>query len=204
MKGWELTAEGFDLFLNWLSADREQAGRKFEALRRRLVTFFDARGCLDAEGLADKTIDRLVRKLPTLTPEFLASFTETTTAAKDSHAAYCYRFAHYIHLEYLQNIRTEEGLLTEIAPLAVVEADEQDAEESRFNCLDHCLETLPREKRELLLLYFEKEKQAKVEHHKWLADHFGLSLNALRLQIHRLTHKLYDCITACQTQETNA
>ncbi|MFN8001496.1 MAG: hypothetical protein U0X75_10820 [Acidobacteriota bacterium] len=92
---------------------------------------------LDAEGLADKTIDRLVRKLPTLTPEFLASFTETTTAAKDSHAAYCYRISRITSTwNTCKTYGSEEGLLTEIAPLAVVEADEQDAEESRFNCLD--------------------------------------------------------------------
>ena len=44
MKNWELTGEAFDLFLSWLDADRDQAAFKYEALRRRLIVFFDCRG----------------------------------------------------------------------------------------------------------------------------------------------------------------
>lgn len=193
MKDWNLTKEEFDFFLNWLSPDREEAGRKFEALRRRLITFFDARGCADAEGLTDKTIDRVVRKLPTLTPDFLASFAGGATTLKNPQAAYCYRFAHYVHLEYLEKAAIEGGEMDGNHPASI--NDEQERKELRARRLDHCLQMLPAEKRQLLVLYFEKEKQAKVDHHKWLAEHFGYSLNALRLQIHRLTRKLYDCIS---------
>jgi DNA-directed RNA polymerase specialized sigma24 family protein len=200
MKGWELTEEGLDLFLNWLSPDREQAGQKFEALRRRLITFFDARGCADAEGLADKTIDRIIGKLPSLDPSFLASFGNENTSLKDPRAAYCYRFAHYVHLEYLEKVRAEEGAPAENLSVSA-NIDEKERKELRLNCLERCLQTLPAEKRQLLLLYFEKEKQAKVDHRKRLAERFGYSLNALRLQIHRLTLNLYDCIVACQAQE---
>jgi DNA-directed RNA polymerase specialized sigma24 family protein len=197
MKDWNLTKEEFNFFLNWLSPDQEEAGRKFEAIRRRLITFFDARGCADAEGLADKTIDRVIRKLPTLTTDSLASFTCETNTLKNPQAAYCYRFAHYVHLEYLEKAAIEGSELDGNQPTSS-NLDEQERKELRSRCLDHCLQILPAEKRRLLTLYFEKEKQAKVDHHKWLAEHFGYSLNALRLQIHRLTHKMYDCISDCE------
>jgi len=197
MKDWKLTEEELNFFLNWLSPDREEAGRKFEALRRRLITFFDARGCADAEGLTDRTIDRVIRKLPSLSPDFLASFTAETISLKNPQAAYCYRFAHYVHLEYLEKAGSDGGEPEGDQP-ASTNTDEQERRELRSRCLDHCLQTLPPEKRRLLALYFEKEKQAKVDHHKWLAEQFGYSLNALRIQIHRLTHKMYDCISGCE------
>jgi DNA-directed RNA polymerase specialized sigma24 family protein len=200
MENWNLTEEDFNFFLNWLSPEPQEAGRKFEALRRRLITFFDVRCCSDAEGLADQTIDRVMRKLPSLSADLLSSFASETTSLKNPQAAYCYRFAHYVHLEYLKKLASEGGELDE-NHYAAVSADETKRKELRADCLDRCLKTLPPQKRRLLMLYFEKEKQAKVEHHQWLAGHFGYSINALRLQIHRLTHKMHDCISACQANQ---
>lgn len=200
VKGWKLTEEDFNFFMNWLSTNPEEAGRKFEALRRRLITFFDARACFDAEGLADKTIDRVMRKLPTLSKDFLSTFTTEANSIKDPKIAYCYRFAHYVHLDYLESAKAQSGEPDENLP-AFVNPDELEKKELRVNCLEQCLRTLPSQKQQLLVSYFEKEKQAKVDHHLRLADQFGYSLNALRLQIHRLTNKMYDCISACQAGE---
>lgn len=36
MTDWELTEESFNLFLSWLSKDRDVAGKKHEDIRRRL------------------------------------------------------------------------------------------------------------------------------------------------------------------------
>jgi hypothetical protein len=40
MKELNLTSEGFEIFLNWLDLDREAAGQRYEAIRRRLSAFF--------------------------------------------------------------------------------------------------------------------------------------------------------------------
>src|SRR5262245_4973774 len=61
-KDWELTKEDFDRFLTWLHPDREQAGQKYEEIRRRLVIIFNARRCPEAEDLADETINRVIRR----------------------------------------------------------------------------------------------------------------------------------------------
>ena len=60
-----MTVEGLEMLLAWLDADRDAAGRKYEALRRKLLWFFIWRGCpeVEADALADETLDRMAEKL---------------------------------------------------------------------------------------------------------------------------------------------
>jgi len=58
-----MTQEAFDLLLAQLDGDREQAAIRYEALRRKLLKFFEWRGCAFTEELADDTIDRIARSL---------------------------------------------------------------------------------------------------------------------------------------------
>ncbi len=58
-----LTETGFKRLLESLDSDREIAGQKYERIQRKLVSFFEWRGCAAAEDLADKTIDRVTRRL---------------------------------------------------------------------------------------------------------------------------------------------
>src|ERR1017187_765621 len=57
-----LTQGPFDRFLARLDPDREQAGKKYEILRCKLITFFRYRDCPEAEDLTDETMDRVIRK----------------------------------------------------------------------------------------------------------------------------------------------
>jgi hypothetical protein len=61
---WTLTQEGFDGLLTWLSPDREQAGRKYEEIRLRLIKIYTRRGCTTPEELADEVFNRVTKKLP--------------------------------------------------------------------------------------------------------------------------------------------
>src|SRR5215216_2251273 len=61
---WTLTSEEFDDLLSWLDPNRERAGSRYEEIRAGLIKRFRWRGCSDAEDLADKTINRVVKKLP--------------------------------------------------------------------------------------------------------------------------------------------
>ena len=59
-----LTQESFDKLLAWLDADREQAGQKYEEIRRELIRYFLIRGYYnEAEELADETINRAAQKI---------------------------------------------------------------------------------------------------------------------------------------------
>src|ERR687883_865457 len=63
-KEWTLTQESFDRLLAWLDPDREQAGKKYEEVRSRLVRGFSSHGCPVPEDLADEAINRVAKLLP--------------------------------------------------------------------------------------------------------------------------------------------
>ena len=65
-KDWFLSQEAFDALLKWLDSDREQAAMKYEDIRKRLIKIFTGRDCVEAEDLADETINRVVSKLDEL------------------------------------------------------------------------------------------------------------------------------------------
>ena len=55
--------ERFESFLARLDTDREAAGQRYEDLRRKLIRFFEWNSCLNADDLADETLDRVQEKL---------------------------------------------------------------------------------------------------------------------------------------------
>src|SRR5262245_20430567 len=57
------TKEEFDCLLAYLSPDREEAGKEYETLRRKLIKLFQYRGCHSPEELADETINRIAKKI---------------------------------------------------------------------------------------------------------------------------------------------
>lgn len=186
MRDWELTAESFELFLTWLDTDREQAAHQYEAIRRRLIVFFDCRGCADSEGLADETINRVIRQ----TPELRETFTGDPIHR-------LYGVAHYLHLEYLtKRVKTDGGAVPDAA--RELNAEEHAAEkELRSRCLDKCLLKLAPDERSLVIQYYRESKQAKIDHRKWLAQQWGLSASTLRTRMNRLRQQLRECITSC-------
>src|SRR4051812_16697774 len=60
---WVFTEEMFESLLQWLHADRKQAGELYEEIRAGLIKFFEWRGCRFAEECADNTIYRVARKV---------------------------------------------------------------------------------------------------------------------------------------------
>src|SRR5262245_33334282 len=58
-----LTPESFQLLMRWLDSDSEVAARKYEAIQRRLIKFFECHGAHRPEEDADATIDRVARRL---------------------------------------------------------------------------------------------------------------------------------------------
>ena len=61
-----LTKEALDGLLECLSADRELAAEAYEEIRRKLITFFEFRGCLTPQDQADETIHRVARRIQEL------------------------------------------------------------------------------------------------------------------------------------------
>lgn len=190
IKDRELTAEAFERFLAWLDADREQAGRKYEAIRRGLIILFNCRSCAAAEDLADETINRAIRQLPSIEDSY-----------EGDPANYLYGIARFVALEYFnRRLKRDGGPPPEDLP-DPSPPDEESEKEAISRCLRRCLEKLKPEKRKMFILYYREGTRLNLDHRKSLAERFGCSINALRIQIHRLSEELRLCIADCRGRE---
>ena len=176
-KDWILTQESFDALLAWLDPSREEAGRKYEQIRVRLIKIFTCRGCYESEDLADETINRVSKKLP-----------DIEAAYEGAPTPYFYGVANKVHMEYLRR----KPVPTPPAPTGDSELIEQE-----FECLEKCIEKLTLENRRVVRQYYKGEKTAKIVQRKKLADGLGIALNALRIRAHRLRGTLQQCVELC-------
>ena len=176
-----MTQEAFDRLLLWLDPDRARAGERYEEIRRRLIKIFINRGCAGADELADETINRVARRLP-----------EVASTYVGYPALYFYGVAQRVHLEYLKS-RQLTGELSANAPSPTPE----EGLEPELTCLEECVARLTAQNRELILLYYRDEGQAKIEERKRLAERLGIGTNALRIRAHRIRAGLQECVLAC-------
>ncbi len=187
-----ITQENFDELLAWLHPDREQAGLKYEPLRRSLIKIFAWRGCMDAEGLADETINRVADKVHQLRTTFVGD-----------PSLYFYGVAnHLIKEDQKQRAKFQARMEEAEASAAVSPPQEEEDEdlEQEYECFRACLEKLDPGNRELIVAYYLKEKRAKIDHRKELAKRLGIGLNALRVRMRRIRAALEECIEDCLKQ----
>lgn len=192
-KQWELTQDAFETLLNWLDSDRDQAGRKYEEIRLRLIKIFTCRRCLEAEDLADETINRVSLKAGDLAETY-----------EGNPALYFYGVAQKVQLEYarkLHPIGTEPDLNRLAGNAHQSSTHVPPDPETDHRCLDECLEKLPPENRRLVLEYYQHEKQGKIDHRKRLADELGIAANALRIRAHRIRRALQECLQDCLAEQ---
>jgi DNA-directed RNA polymerase specialized sigma24 family protein len=184
MKDWELTEESFNLFLSWLSADRDAAGRKYEDIRRRLIVILECRACAEPEDVADEAITRFIRRLP-----------ELINTYKGDPFPYILVIARNVQHEREKKpyLPLPENL--DEVPAEPVETDELD--DRVHNCLDQCLSKLEPKSRDLLMDYYQNDKQDKIDFRKKLARQLGIAANALRLRVHRLRSHVHACLNNC-------
>src|SRR5437660_7899310 len=138
-KEWVLTQEAFDRLLDWLDADRDRAGKKYETVRLRLIKIFTCRGCTEAEDLADETINRVTAKVEEVAENY-----------SGDPALYFYGVAQKVHLEYLRKRQTPQVT----APVLPPEETEEE-----YECLERCIERLPPDYLRLVIEYYQQEKQ---------------------------------------------
>jgi DNA-directed RNA polymerase specialized sigma24 family protein len=174
-----ITQEQFDSLLTWLGNERDLAGRKYETIRSGLVRIFAARGFSDAEDLADETINRVTMRL------------------RDIRANYKGEPALYFH-GVAKNIIRESSRRREIAAGVVdvrVEPKTDVTEEQ--DCLGHCLDRLPGNKRDLILDYYTYEGREKVQHHKQMAGQLKITEGAFRSRAFQIRLNLENCMRQC-------
>jgi DNA-directed RNA polymerase specialized sigma24 family protein len=183
---WSLTREAFDKLLAAFSQERDEAARQYEALRKRLIRFFEWRAIPLADDRVDETLNRVARRID-------------QGEQVDNVVAYAYRVAYLVFLETLK-----EPELVDIDqttnPLTSAQILEDAEHEPRQHCFDLCLGGLTVDNRKIILSYYQEERGAKIQLRKNLADQLKISLDALRIRAHRIRKGLEECITSCLRQ----
>jgi DNA-directed RNA polymerase specialized sigma24 family protein len=172
-----ITPPTFDSLLEWLDPDRDQAGKIYEQIRRRLIKIFECRGCHDADVLADTTFDRVTSKVPKIAKDYVGE-----------KSLYFYGVAQNV---YRESIRKRPPVAS---PPPIEKSDDIEKE---FECLDRCVLQLTASNRDLVLEYYQNDKRAKIEHRRALAEKLGVAQNALRIRAHRIRLTLQQCLQTC-------
>lgn len=174
-----ITREQFDSLLAWLDSDREIAGKKYETIRAGLVRVFISKGFSDAEAHADEAIDRVIQRLPDIRETY-----------EGEPVRYFHGVARFVILE---NMRRRE---TTVEELSAVWVDPRPTSQEH-ECLDHCLQLLPEQKRDLILDYLLYEGQRKIEHHRQMAKELSITDVALRGRVHQIRVRVEKCVREC-------
>lgn len=186
-----LASESFEALLAALDPDRERAGEEYERLRRKLIVFFDWRGCARAEELADEAIDRAGRRL-----------VEGERILGGSAARYVLGVARFLVRESRAVANKWVSIEAGAEPAAVEPAPA--GGEPDLDCLERCLAALAPESRALLLAYYERERGDRIAHRRELAGRLGIGANALRLRLHRVRALVEECVRGCMAERAPA
>ncbi|MFN7949955.1 MAG: hypothetical protein U0Z53_31700 [Blastocatellia bacterium] len=178
-----LSPEAFSSFRRRLAPEAERAGEEYEELRQMLVKFFECRGAVFADELADETLSRVIRRIG-------------EGEAVEHLNAYCFGVARLLLLESLRSPEHGQTGLDALPPLAAPEPEVEN-DDARLECLRQCLDARPAESRELIVEYYRDERRTKIDVRQRLADRLGIRRNALTRRMVRLRAQLERCITRC-------
>jgi DNA-directed RNA polymerase specialized sigma24 family protein len=184
----ELTQEALDRFLRSLDPDRDIAGAKYLEVHKNLERFFEWRGCPSPLDHADEAITRTAQRLV------------RGDAIRDP-ATYVIGVARLLFLEIQKELAKERRIAAAHAELPQTSAARPEATELRVECLHGCLDRLPADNRELILLYYEGEKGAKINNRKHLTEQLQVNVSTLRMRALRIRERLMLCVETCVSQK---
>jgi RNA polymerase sigma factor (sigma-70 family) len=179
------------LLLSWLDENREQATTAYLDLRRGLVKIFSWNHCADPEGLTDEVFDRVIKKLPGLMDSY-----------EGNPKLYFYAVANNVIKEYRKAASSHVSLDGFDYPSDASLTDEQETLETMSDCLERCLQGLSKEKRDLILSYYSREKREKLLHRAEMARRLGVPIGTLRVKMLRIRTRLEECIEDCLDEKT--
>ena len=199
-RDWSMTQTSFDLLLVQLDRDRESAGEKYQHVRNKLMNFFRWRGCTTPEDYADRTIDRVARRV--------GEGAEIT--ARDPYL-YFHGVAINVLREHWKKVeRNITGSLEQLPSWQTPGEDpherrEQELEamhnEARLECLNDCVGALPKSHLDLITQYHHGEGGTRIAKRNELADSLGIPMNALRIRAYRVRSDLEKCVSSCVKEE---
>lgn len=195
-KNWAISSEAFARLLDWLDAGSDSDGRQYLEMRGRLVAYFDRKNCLNADELADETLNRVARRLE-----------EQGKIESETPAKFCYITARFVFMESLRGADKKSVSLDDAfrqsnaAPLAASAEDEaKNVKEKMLVCLERCTGKLEESNRDIIVNYYYGEERIKIENRRALAGKLNISTNALTIRACRIREKLEVCVGKCAAE----
>lgn len=177
--------KSFDEILYWLNPDRNEAANIYVQLRHDLTKIFAWQRCADPDGLTDEVFDRVARKVHIVRQSF-----------EGDPRLFFYGVARNLIKESPKRIKKHVSLDDTDLPAPETISEDESAS-MREECLQACLQKLSAEKQALVLGYYAKEKQAKIDHRTEMAKRLGITVETLRVRVHRIRGTLEKCIEGC-------
>ena len=184
--------ESFEEILAWLNPDREIAATMYVQLYHALANIFRWRGCSDPEGLTDDVFDRVAKKVH-----------EVRLTYEGDARRYFHGVANNVFKENLKKVKTQVSLDDDELPEPLAPKSEEDDTLDIEECLESCLPKLSPDNRKLIVAYYAKEKQAKIDNRSDLAQQLGITVETLRVKVYRIRVSLEECIERCLERKAN-
>ncbi|MGA9773670.1 MAG: hypothetical protein WBV94_31860 [Blastocatellia bacterium] len=170
-----INEDRFEQLLVHLEPDYPDPEKRYKQLRVKMAKFFAWKQCEDPDGLADETISRAVKNL-----------SQGEEIRADNPYYYIYAVAKHVFMEYLREKKKREIIVSDLTDQL------RNYTEESQDCRKQCLQKLSGDKLSLLQKYYMGEESREI-----LAQSLKISLNALRLQVHRVNQELRACEKHC-------
>lgn len=194
-KDWVLTQDALDRLLAWLDSDPQSAGERYCQLREKLVRFFQWRGSPSPEEYADRTLDRVARRL------------EEGRDSLGEPQSFAYGVALNVWREQQREPRHDSLDSVAASGAPFLDPEEQfERENERLHqdrlaqALEGCIGELPVETRALVVSYHCSESNKRRR--KELAAELGIGLEPLRTRAYRIRLALERCVRSRIGQAT--
>jgi RNA polymerase sigma factor (sigma-70 family) len=186
---WEKNGPHFGSLLARLDLDRQLAWEAYEKLRKKLVTYFQRRGHpLDAEELAEETLDRIARNPEVGKIETVNAF--ALAVARNVRREAFRKTPPKVSIEQSEDFpgrdeNPEHTILTAIDS------------KHRLECFLQCMRRLAPKERSLILSYYPAENDDLEARRQRLAESLRIDSAALRARLARGRQKLEQCCSEC-------
>ena len=216
MNIFDLSTEDYVRFLLLFDSDREQAGEKYERLRRKLKLIFSQRRCneKEIEDLVDKVFDQIFTML-----------IKRKTVENIDHLSKYIAKRHTLQRYWDEINKNQQNFISINDDFVIDSFINQNIQEERlkneedfifneiFPNLDEiakrlfhlrfCIDKLTKtsDEKKMILGYYSSEDQKAYQIRKELADYLGITSGNLRIRVNRLQEKLFNCINNCLEKE---
>lgn len=185
----------FDNFLLYLDSDRMRAAERYNKLQQSLIKFFVSRGSSDPESRAGEALEILCRQV-------------SEGRVIEDLETYCIGVARNVLRREqerlgagqvsLNHLRTDYDLRFSSHPQQSL-AEKEANESLRHECMRSCVDELSDADRCLITKYSEAGGHDKGTR-EGLAKEARVSLDALRVRVHRIRSALKKCFLRCRRQ----